>query len=128
MKKNNRQNEKGSILLMSAVLLSVIMLIGTMIIVVFFRGYVDVVLDIRHKKERLQFQVEAQEVCASINVYDFDENVAVYNDVVVTYDTNDETYSFTHKSEKFLINVVLKYKLEDSTNKLKIIKWQLKEI
>ena len=92
------------------------------------KGALMISLDIRHKEERLQFQVEAQEVCASINVYDFKDDIAIYNDVVVTYDTSDETYSFTHQSEKFLINVVLKYKLEDSTNKLKIIKWQLKEI
>lgn len=113
MKKNN---EKGSILLMSATLLAVVTIIGTMIVVVFFKAYVDIMKDINYQKERINVQVAAQEIYATLDITipsELPDNVY--------YDEIEKTYSYTCSNERFIIEVLL-------NKDLKIIKWQVREI
>ncbi len=111
------KGDKGSILLMSAVLLSVIILIGTMIITVFFKGYIDIAHDIRIEQERLSIQVEAQEIAATLELTD-------PADIPSWLMAKDEdgviSYSFNHENDKYIVSIVL-------NEELKIIKWNLKE-
>lgn len=105
------KGDKGSILLMSAVLLSVIILIGTMIIVVFFRGYVDVALDIRHEQEKISIQVKAQDIAAILD----EENLSEYDITEV-----DDSYILEVEDDKFLVRLTM-------DKEFKIIDWYLKE-
>lgn len=109
------KKEKGSILLMSATLLAVVTIIGTMIVTVFFKAYVDIMKDINYQKERIEVQVAAQEIYATLDVTipeDLPDNVI--------YDEVEETYSYTCSNERFKIEVLL-------NKDLKIIKWQVRE-
>lgn len=112
-----KKKEKGSILLMSAVLLAAVVLIGTMIIVVFFRGFVDVSLDIRDYKEKLAAQVHAQEYYVSLDLNLIEEGSLPEG---LVYDEENETYSFIVETEKYTISALL-------DKDLKIKKWNVKE-
>lgn len=111
------KNEKGSILMMSAVLLSVVVIIGTMLIVVFFRGFIDVALDIRDYKDRLAVQVEAQEYLVGLDRNNLDEGIYPEG---LTYDEVFKTYTYVIETEKYTVTVTTDIDLN-------ITKWQVKE-
>lgn len=116
MKRVNK--EKGSILLMSAILLAVVTLMGTFIITLFFKGFLVVAREIAHERAKLEIQTEAQEYYADLNLLELEEGIYPEG---LTYDTLTETYTFSVSDSRFQVNVIL-------DNLLNIKKWQIKEI
>lgn len=112
-----KHNEKGSILLMSAILLAAVTLIGTMIVAIFFRGYINIAREIRYQRERIEIQVEAQEFLVSLDEAELDAGILPDG---LTFDVDTNTYTYTIEKHRFTMTVVLN---EDLTIK----KWKIEE-
>lgn len=120
MKNINR--EKGSVLIMSVILLAVVTMIGSMIVLVFFKGYVDVALDIRGYKDTLDVQVEVQNNLVNYSKADFEELLLNAEELPLGFSYNDldNTYLYSFSNDLYEINVILDADLF-------IKKWNVKE-